>query len=112
MQLKFYAHSDQLVAVPGTSQYAGQVARYAGRSVEIKKEGGAEVVSFPATQEGVTVDSESPEAKRYTKLVRRDGALYPADAVTAAACGVPFVALEFADGVWLPKPEKAQKGGK
>ncbi len=112
MKVKFLARGDLLVTVPGTAQFAGQVARYAGRTVDVQTVDGKEVVSYPATQDGVTVDSESSDAARYRKLVTRDAVLFPGDEDTARFCGVPFIPVEFSNGTWSPKAAKAEKGGK
>ena len=103
MKLKFYAKDDLMVAVPGTFQVAGQPARFAGRSPSVDADGN---VSFPATESGVEVDSQSELGRRYSKLARRDGALWAANKETADACGVPFVPVKFQDGVFVVEEKK------
>lgn len=107
MQLKFLAKADLLVTEPGTTGYAGQVARYINRVWDEALQG------FPAVAEPFVCDSDSADGRRLTKLLRRDACLLPADAETAAYCGVPFQAMTLADGVWLPAPvavKPAKKG--
>jgi len=93
--LKFYAKADQLVTVPGSRPVVGQPPKYIGRSFD------RDSLAFPATEEGFTCESESDRGRRLTKLTRRDSSLWAANGKTAAHCGVPFVQLEFADGVWV-----------
>lgn len=103
--LKFYARADLMVAVPGSTAFAGQVSRYLGRETKVENAGTPqEVVSYPATKDGFACEADSPLAARATKLTRRDAAFWPADVATAAACGVLFVNTEFKDGVWVEKP--------
>ena len=101
-QLKFFARDDQMVAVPGSYQLAGQVARFVGR------EWSEELHGFPAVATPFTCDENSDDGRRMVKLVRRDLALWPADEYTASACGQQFVAVELKDGAMSPKtPKKA-----
>lgn len=105
MKLKFLAKDDQLVTEPGTTNLAGQVARYIGRVWDDAIHG------FPATQTPYECEADSPDGRRLTKLLRRDNCLIPADPATAAACGVEFVPHKFCNGVWeksSPKPSAAK----
>jgi hypothetical protein len=106
MQLKFVAKDDQMVMVPGTAQFAGQIARFVNRECVVGKD---ETVSWPALAEPHEVDSDSKDGSRLAKIARRDGALLPYDKQTADAIGVPFVALKFTAGVWAPVPAKEGK---
>lgn len=96
MILKFYARDDLLVTEPGTTQYAGQLARYIGRSWD------KTLYGYPATKEPFCVDSNSPTGARLLKLMLREQSLWPADEATAAACGMSLTKLSFTSGVWLP----------
>lgn len=103
-QLKFYARADLMVAVPGSTAFAGQVSRYLGRETKVENAGTPdEVVSYPATKDGFACDVDSSLGSRVTKLTRRDCAFWPADSETAAACGVQFTPVEFKSGVWVAK---------
>lgn len=97
--LKFVARGDDLVAEPGVTLYVGQSPRYVNRE-HVKLASGE--WGYPATAEPHTCKADSDEGRRLQLLVVRDRALWPADAATAAACGVPFVPLELHDGVWVP----------
>lgn len=103
-QLKFYARADLMVAVPGSTAFAGQVSRYLGRETKVENAGTPdEAVSYPATKDGFACDADSPLGARAVKLTRRDAAFWPADSETAAACGVQFIPVEFKSGVWVAK---------
>lgn len=96
-----------MVAVPGTAQHAGQVARYVGREWSEKLHG------YPATGEPHEVDSESDEGRRLAKIARRDGAFHPFDQATADALGLKFEPITFSDGQWsvsVSKPTTNRKG--
>ena len=111
MILKFCAKDDQLVVVPGTAQYAGQVARYVNRECKVDKDdAGAEVISWPATAEPYAVEAGSTDGRRLAKLTQRDGALLPFDKATADAIGVAFVPIKFTAGVWVTTPAAPKKG--
>ena len=108
-QLKFYARADSMVAVPGTTAFAGQVSRYLGRETKVENAGTPEeIVSYPATEAGFTCDTGSQIGDRAMKLTRRDFAFWPADPDTAAACGVPFTPVEFNAGVWTEKSDAVE----
>ena len=99
MQLRFYARGTGLVSLPGERRIVGQLPRYVGRK-PIVTDG---VCAWPASEDAHTVSVGSDAGARLMKRCR-DGELWPADADTAAACGVPFVPLAFADGAWSPAP--------
>lgn len=114
MQLRFYARGTGLVSLPGETRIVGQHPRYVGRALKLI-DGAA---AWPATFEPHVVgsDERAPIRDRNggewaggagsaaARLIKRcrAGELWPADAATAAACGVDFTALEFADGEWRP----------
>lgn len=103
MKLRFIANGDQLVALPGSTQYAGQVARYYNRTWNEKLHG------FPALPAPFECDSESKDGARATKLAQRDGALLPFDQETADFLGVPFVPHTHKDGAWVPSVVSASQ---
>src|SRR5688572_8707692 len=88
MKLRFYAKDDQLVSVPGAQPAMGQPPRYVGRKLEVKDG----VPGYPGTGEAFECDEDSATGRRLVKLVRRENSLTPADAYTAAACGLEFKA--------------------
>lgn len=105
MQLRFYARGTGLVSLPGETRIVGQHPRYVGRALKII-DGAA---AWPASEAAHECDSASAHGARLLKRCRA-GELWPADEATAAACGVDFTALEFADGEWRPaqpKPARA-----
>jgi hypothetical protein len=106
MQLRFLAKADLLVTEPGTTGYAGQIARYVNRVWDEASQG------FPAIAEPFVCDSDSADGRRLAKLLRRDACLLPADAETAAYCGVQYQAMTLVDGVWQPAPPVAVKAKK
>lgn len=105
MQLRFLAKADLLVTEPGTTGYAGQVARYINRVWDEAAQG------YPAVAEPFVCACDSADGRRLAKLLRRDSCLLPADAETAAFCGVPFQATTLIDGVWQPVAVKSAKKG-
>lgn len=104
MKIKLVAKDDQMVAVPGTAQFAGQVARFINREWDEK------LHAFPAVAEPFECDADSDDGRRLLKIARRDGALLPFDQATADVIGVPFVALKFNAGVWVTAPASTKKG--
>lgn len=104
MILKFCAKGDLLVTVPGTTTFAGQVARYVNRRWDEAKGG------FPAQTEPFAVDSDSKDGRRLAKICRRDGDLLPYDKETADFLGLKFAPLKLTDGVWELAPVNAKKG--
>lgn len=96
MELSFLAKSNLMVAVPGTAQFAGQLARFVGREWDEARH------AFIASNSAYRVDSESTDGRRLDKLMRREQSLLPGDEATAAYFGVPFVPHKYADGAWVP----------
>jgi hypothetical protein len=109
MQLKFFAKGDLLVSKPGfLPRFAGgDVPRYIGRSFVPRD--GDKPAHHIATKEPYACEANSEEGRRLAFLTRRDACLWPADAETAAACGVKFVSTEFKDGEHVAKPTKPPK---
>lgn len=104
MQLKFYAREGCLVTKPGVTRFVGQAEQYAGRRRVLGPNG--KTSAYIGTRAPFAVDSDSEHAQRYVKHVLR-GALWPADAETAAFCNtkatpeLEFVAMSGADlGEW------------
>lgn len=102
MQLRFYARGTALVSLPGERRVVGQSPRYVGRILKIV-DGAA---TWPASEEPFACASENA-----ARLIRRcaAGDLLPADEITAARCGVPFVPVEFDGGAWMPAAPAAPK---
>lgn len=102
MQLRFYAAGDSLVHErnpDGSSMPAvrGQHARYVGRSYDPATRG------YPASSDPYVVDSDTCAGEVvYLKRCVADGDLVPADAATAAACGVSFARVVVKSGVAVP----------
>jgi hypothetical protein len=119
MVWKFYAR-DGLVREPGRRPVIGQVVSYLGRAFvppSTDKDGRIVDAAYPATKEPVEWDTSKNEPAHNEHLRRAavKGAFWPADATTAAAWGLPLVAVEFAEGVWLEKaaaPKRAASAGK
>lgn len=99
--LKFYARDPHVVHHPGLKA-TGQLAQYIGRRFNF------ETRQHEAVPEGECLAEGTPDALRACKAVLRDGALWPADEATAAACGVPFVRVELVDGSFRPVTEGAR----
>ena len=99
MMLKFLAKDDLLVPVPGTAQFAGQVARY------VNREWSEETQGFPATAEPYCVAEDSEDGRRLSKLARRDRCLLPADRDTAARIGAEYIQMTLDAGVWITAGE-------
>lgn len=99
---RFCAKGRLLVPHPLKPRRVGEVAGYINRKAVIGEDGRT---AFPALPEPFEYDEKRPELRdldrRLLKRVRRDGDLWPADAETAAACGVPFVPVQFSDGEWV-----------
>jgi hypothetical protein len=98
VKLRFFAKGDLLVTKPGFLPRAqgGDMPRYVGRTAGAAR-------TFPASKDAHECDADSDEGRRLMFLTKVDSALWPADAATAAACGVSFVATEFKDGEHTPK---------
>ena len=101
MQLSFYARDDLKVTEPGIRRMAGAPPRYVGR--EFVGPSATAAAHHPATRTPFTCEQDSEDGRRLSKVCLRDGALWPANRETAAAVGVPFVDVEFAEGEWRAK---------
>jgi hypothetical protein len=105
--LRFHARPGHVCPRPGTT-FAGQLARYVGRTTKIERDAAGVTVAIkhPAVEAPFECEEDSQDGKRLLRLMRVDRAsypLWPADAETASRCGVPFVEVELSDGEWLPK---------
>ena len=98
--LKFYAREDLLVFRPHVTIAPGSPEQYVGRRFDPVTK------SYPAKKEASGYDPESPQGKRLIELVRREGCLWPADAETAAACGVKFPTLKFVPRQYRGEPSE------
>ncbi len=101
--LKFYAKSNLLVRVPGATPLPGQPDLYVGRTFDPATRG------YPAVNQPYEVDENTDSGRRLIRLTTIDGSLYPADEYTASICGVPFVSVEFKDGVFVEKKKSTNK---
>lgn len=97
--LKFHARGDMLVREPGSVHMRGAQACYVGRKWDQAAHG------FPAVEEPYCVKAGTDDAERLKLLCVRDACLWPADAETAAACGVPFTHHKLVDGSWIADPQ-------
>lgn len=109
MQLKFYAREDALVREAGVHPRVGEATRYYGRAFD------SESRSYPATREGIAVESGTEDAEKCAKQLRK-GMLF-ADRQTCDALGVAFVDFEFKGGAHVvkaasKKPEQSAHSGK
>jgi hypothetical protein len=117
MKLKFFAKAEHVVHVPGPKR-SGQLHNYVGRSFVLETD---EKVAketrvagqHRATKEAFAIDLRAPEAD---DLIRSavQGGLWPADAETAAAIGVPFTKLKYDESAyeWLPELAAVMKPSK
>lgn len=109
MKLSFYAKPGHCVHWPDRMRVSGRLYQYVGRRFN------AETRVHEAIAEPVVVDTEHPDAEhrrvadRLRRVCARDGALWPADETTAAACGVAFVPVERHEGEWQPAEVKPAK---
>lgn len=102
MQLSFRAKPGNVCHWPGLKAN-GQLCRYVGRDFVAGDADKGVAAAHPAAADPIVVDSESEDGRRLAKLCRRDDALWPADAATAAFCGKKFVNLIRDDaGEWVP----------
>ncbi len=101
MKLRFYARDDVPVYHPEVPKRSGQPAYYVGRRYDLAKGG------YPATETGEEIESDSEAGVRLMMLCKRDQSLWPADKVTAEACGVEFSDVEFVNNAWVLKASKA-----
>lgn len=106
MKLRFLAREDQLVRIPGAKPLPGQPDMYVGRTFDAASRG------YPATKDGYECDADSDGGRRLARLCRIDGSLFPANAETAAACGVSFAQTEFKSGVHVVASSKPSKPAK
>jgi hypothetical protein len=97
--LKFIAREDALVREPGIRPAIGQAARYVGRYFDAALRG------HPAHDKPAEFDTDKIEPVDVSDLKRaaRKGGIWPADAATAAECGVALPEVEFSEGVWSLK---------
>lgn len=107
MIFKFYARTREdgvplIVKHPEEVPFVGQLPSYVGRE---SLPGG----KFPESKKPFACESGTRTGERL-RIVCGRGELWPADAATAEACGVPFVPLKFNSGVW--QPAKAATGEK
>jgi hypothetical protein len=110
MKLAFLAKPDHMVNRPG-GRSVGAPPRYVGRRhVAVDDKAGGVAGSYPAMAQPEVFDV-SPADPVFADLIRAcaKGGIWPADAETAAACGVPFVALEQekSSGEWVLKAASA-----
>lgn len=121
--LKFFARDDFLCnLIPGQLVAYGQAPRYVNRGLEVRENHAA----YPALPEPFECDAESDIGRNLLRKMgavpnnpsrRKNPPLWPADAATARACGLPFVETEFKDGVHRPKvstkpPDKPKASSK
>jgi hypothetical protein len=109
MKLRFFAKDDDLVYVPTSVRMSGQAPQYIGRRLEQGNDGRdgqpRKAATFPATEEAWECDADSADADEILNRFRRGKRrLWPADAETAAACGVEFVRVVVKAGVAVPAP--------
>ena len=102
MKLKFYSRRDHKVAWPGANS-TGQPPRYIGRSWSVG-DGKTTAALHHASKEPDVVDTDTTSPSDVAHIVRQcsKGGLWPADAATAAACGVALPKLtQDEDGEWI-----------
>lgn len=115
MKLRFYARADELVGHPEQLAYGfrtGAPKRYIGRTHvvgEYQESPEFKVIrpaSYPAVEAPEEFDTKHLHAAGVQFLQRKTqkGGLWPADAETAAFCGVPLVPVKFVDGEWIEAP--------
>jgi hypothetical protein len=99
MTLSFYAREGLLAYVPNNIGRVGQSPRYIGRSHTLGT--ATKPAEYPATVDPTAFPS--PDTQTVARLTHlcRDGAIWPANSETAAACGVQFVPVEYKDGAWV-----------
>lgn len=122
MKLSFHSRAGHLVAWPGT-KFIGQPPRYVGREFvkepdQKKAKSSGMLGVLRATSEPAVIDTDTADPGDVAHLIRqcKKGGLLPADAATAAACGVEFAPVsQDQDGEWslsaavAPKPQPAPK---
>lgn len=103
MKLKFYARESLPVRLPDFIPTSGSPDHFVGRHF---------IPPYPALERPFECDSDSSVGRRLLKRCRDElrqcgrAPLWPADVETAAAIGVPFVAVEFKDGAWVESGAK------
>lgn len=101
MTLRFYARHDHRVLYPGLKTGAGQPPMYLGRDFVRSADGKPSMA--PATERPIECEPGSEVANRIIRLMTIDAVDAPffcADEATANATGLPYVAVDFNDGVW------------
>ncbi len=108
MKLKFYAKAGDCCPWPN-SHHFGQPRRYVGRQYTAPDESKGTGATWPAKKEPDEVESTTPDGEHLIRYCLK-GNLWPADEVTAAACGVDLPKLkQGADGEWVPEPSASAK---
>jgi hypothetical protein len=105
--MNYHAKTGRLVAVPGTGRWMG-ITYLPDEHDEVRWE--AQLEPFP-------VPERSAHALHFMQACQK-GDIWPADKETAAACGVPFVPLNFVPGSsqnlgeWVPAKNTTQPARK
>lgn len=106
--MNYHAKPGYLVAIPGTGRFMGV------QFLPDRPDGEAQ---WSAHQEPYPVPEKSAHALHFQIECKR-GNIWPADKETAAACGVPFVPLNFVAGdastpaEWVPAKSTPQANRK
>ena len=99
MKHRYFAKPDHVVHYPGPRQ-SGQIHNYVGRTFTLPENPKALVNGRPvagahrANKDAFEIDSGTNEAADLMRSAQHGG-LWPADADTAAAIGVPFTKLKY-----------------
>lgn len=112
MKVRFCARDDQMCPYPNQYLIPGNPQRMINRDFVpgVVENGETKIqAQHPAREEPEEFEAESDEGRRAIEFCARDGALWPADQETAQICGVSFVPVEWADGVWAPKKKSSGK---
>jgi hypothetical protein len=107
VSLKFYPRGRMYDAGP---KYAGQMPNYLGRTT-VKRDG---YFAHPATGVCVTVDENSPTARKVRSFAYNDTTIvWPADEYTAKWLNIPYVPVALGDdGEFHPAPAPLQTRSK
>lgn len=109
MLLKFHARPGHHVYYPERRR-SGQLYHYIGRRFVPSDDGRTAGNHVPTDEPFVIdddhVDADTRRAALRLKRMCREGSILPADADTARACNVPFVALEKGDDGWVPRAKR------
>lgn len=109
MRLRFYARAGFSESDPRFPSEHGQPWRRIGR--ELDGRASALPAEFDANSDAGRLVLKSITRQRDAAMRALNAPLIPADAATAAACGLPFVDVEQGpDGEWTPK--QARKADK